>query len=679
MAGLEPTSKNRGLKGQEMETEQLDILVVEDDAAHAEAIRRAFVSNGVNVGIVMVSTLQAFRERVVQNPPDIAIMDLNLPDGRAVEVMTNPPEKGAFPILLMTSFGNERVAVEAIKSGAIDYIVKSAEAFAGMPRTVERALREWHLLVDRQRAVELVSEQEEELDAIYENAPLIMMLVDQERRICKVNRSGEAFTHSLRAQMLGIRLGESLHCLQSSLTPLGCGFGEKCPNCTLRNLLLDTLEHGGSHTSIEARLLLSYEEREQEAFFLCSTKKLNIRKEPLVLVSLLDITERRTLEDQLRQAQKMDAVGRLAGGVAHDFNNMLNVITGYSELALKRVVQDEKTSSYLHGVLDAANRSAELTKQLLAFSRKQVVQPRILDINKTISDEMKLLHKLISEDIKLKFVPDHDTGPILMDPSQVDQILVNLVVNARDAIEGGGDITITTANADLDVLYCQSHRGASPGSFIRLSVSDTGCGMDAATVERIFEPFFTTKELGKGTGLGLATVYGIVKQNNGEIHAESQPGNGTTLVIHIPRQSPVAVERTPESSFSIPQGSETILLVEDDESNLKIARLLLEESGYTVISSTSPPAACKLYEQHVSEIGLLLSDVIMPELNGKELYNHIRTINPNIKVLFMSGYTDDVITNRGVLPEGTNFIHKPFTISQLAEKVRAVLDGESGS
>ncbi|MDD5286271.1 MAG: response regulator, partial [Desulfuromonadaceae bacterium] len=420
-----------------METEQLDVLVVEDDAAHAEALRRAFASNGVKAGIFIVSTLREFRERVLKNPPDIAIMDLNLPDGRAVEVMTTPPENGAFPILLMTSYGNERVAVEAIKSGAIDYIVKSTEAFAGMPRTVERALREWRLLIDRQQTVELLKEQEEELDAIYENAPLIMMLVDQERRICKVNRSGEAFAHSFRAEMLGLRLGESLHCLQSAFAPLGCGFGGKCPDCTFRKLLHDTLEYGVSHTSVEARLLFSHEGREEEAFFLCSTKKLIIRKEPLVLVSLLDITENRILEENLRQAQKMDAVGRLAGGVAHDFNNMLNVITGYTELALKRAGHDEKSRSYLHGVLDAASRSAELTRQLLAFSRKQLVQPRILDINKTISDEMKLLNKLISEDIKLTFVQGHDTGHILMDPSQVDQILVNLVVNARDAIEGG--------------------------------------------------------------------------------------------------------------------------------------------------------------------------------------------------------------------------------------------------
>lgn len=662
-----------------MEAQHLNIIIVEDEAAHAELVKRELTSNGKPATVTVAGSLYEYRARVAESVPDIVIMDLNLPDGRAVEVLTAPAEDGAFPILLMTSHGNEQGAVEAIKAGAIDYIVKSPEAFAQLPRTVERALREWRLLIDRQQSVALVSAQEEELDAIYENAPLIMMLVDKERRICKVNRSGEAFSQSLRAQMLGMRLGDSLHCLQSALTPLGCGFGEKCPDCTFRTLLNDTLEHGVTHTSVETRMMFSHEGRELEQYFLCSTKKLIIRKEPLVLVSLLDISESHTLEESLRQSQKMEAVGRLAGGVAHDFNNMLNVIIGYTELAMKRVVQDEKTSGYLLGVLDAGQRSAELTKQLLAFSRKQVVQPRILDINKTISDQMKLLRKLIDEDIKLTFIPDDDTGPIFMDPSQADQLLVNLVVNARDAIEGIGVITITTANADLDTLYCQSHPGASPGSYICLTVNDTGFGMDAATIERIFEPFFTTKKLGQGTGMGLATVYGIVTQNNGEIHAESQPGKGSTFVIHIPRQTPVTVEMSLEPSTSFPRGNETVLLVEDDKFNLEITQLLLEESGYTVISSISPLKACALFEQHAGEIGLLLSDVIMPGLNGRELYNRVKNIDPDIKVLFMSGYTDDVITKRGVLPEGTNFIHKPFTILQLAEKVRAVLDGENCS
>lgn len=330
---------------------------------------------------------------------------------------------------------------------------------------------------------------------------------------------------------------------------------------------------------------------------------------------------------------------------------------------------------YLLSVMDAANRSADLTKQLLAFSRKQVVQPKIIDINKIITEEMKLLGKLISEEINLSFIPDYNTGTILMDPTQVDQILVNLVVNARDAIEGEGSITITTANADIDTEYCQTHRGASPGSFVRLIVTDTGCGMDEGTIERIFEPFFTTKELGKGTGLGLATVYGIVKQNNGEVHAESDLGKGTTVIINLPRHIPAIVGENPNLTEVIPRGTETILLVEDDPANLNIARLLLEESGYTVISTTSPIDACILYQQNLADISMLLSDVIMPELNGKKLLDRLRIMNPKIKVLFMSGYTDDVISERGVLPEGTHFIHKPFTVSQLAIKVRSLLDG----
>lgn len=646
-----------------MAVQKLTVLVVEDNAAHAEAIRRAFGSNGVTADIAVAGTLREFHERAVQCPPDIAIMDLNLPDGRAVEVMTSPPEDGAFPILLMTSYGNEHVAVEAIKSGAIDYIVKSPETFSHMPRIAERALREWSLLMERKQAERVIRESEakfhtlsNQFNALLDTLPDRIILHGTDRQVIWANKSA---TSSIEQDSGDARDG---HCYT-----LWHDNGAPCDACPV----MESLHTGES-------VIVNVTASDGRVWELRAIPVKEDGQVVSVIEVCRDISEHRKLEDQLRQSQKMEAVGRLAGGVAHDFNNMLNVIIGYTELALKRVVQDDKTSSFLNGALDAATRSADLTRQLLAFSRKQVVQPRILDLNKTIGDEMKLLNKLISEEVRLSFVPDRNTGPIFMDPSQVDQLLVNLVVNARDAIEGGGEITITTANVELDEEYCQLHQGASVGAYVRLTVSDTGCGMDAATIERIFEPFFTTKELGKGTGLGLATVYGIVKQNNGEIHAESQPESGTTFVIHIPRQVPADVLMA-DVLNSGPRGSETILVVEDDESNLEIARLLLKESGYNVICSRSPLEACSLYEQRCGEIKLLISDVIMPELNGRELYARMRTINPDIKVLFMSGYTDDIITTRGVLPDGTNFIHKPFTIAQLAGKVRSVLDGECGS
>ena len=644
-----------------MESRLLNIIIVEDEAAHAESMRRELTSNGMSVSVTLAASLREYRALVAECVPDIAIMDLNLPDGTAVDALTAPAVDGAFPILLMTSHGNEQVAVEAIKSGAIDYIVKSPEAFVQLPRSVERALREWNLLIERQQSERNIRESEarfhtlsNQFNALLDMMPDHIILHDTGRNVIWANRAAtEAFSSG----------SSDMH--ESHCYMLWKNNKAPCDDCPV----LKSLQTGESATAVVTA-------SDGKVWELRSIPVKEDGKVVSVIEVGRDISAHRKLEDQLRQAQKMDAVGRLAGGVAHDFNNMLNVITGYTELSLKRVEQDDKTTAYLQGVLDAANRSANLTRQLLAFSRKQVVQPRILDINKMINDEMKLLSKLINEDIKLTFVPGDDAGHILMDPSQIDQILVNLVVNARDAIENNGEITITTANADLDNLYCQTHRGAVPGSYIRITVSDTGSGMDEATIEQIFEPFFTTKELGKGTGLGLATVYGIVKQNNGEIHAESQPGKGTMFVIHIPRQSPVAAESL-EKIVSIPRGSETILLVEDDESNLNIARLLLEECGYTVISSRFPLEACTLYERHAAEISLLLSDVIMPDLNGKELYDYLRIINPDIKVLFMSGYTDDIISNRGILPKGTNFIHKPFTVSKLAEKVRAALDVEN--
>ena len=635
-------------------------MLVEDDAAHAEAIRRAFASCADGFGITQVASLREYREQAALQPPAIAIMDLNLPDGRAVEVMTSPPENGAFPILLMTSFGNERVAVEAIKSGAIDYIVKSPEAFAGMPRTVERALREWRLLADRTRAERDIRESEarfhtlsNQFNALLDTLPDRIILYDTDLRVIWANR---AATSELLSE--GGNSGES-HCYT-----LWHNQKIPCDACPVKKSLLSGESAIEVVTAPDGRV---WELRSIPV------------KESGGIVSVIevgrDITGQRKLEEQLRQAQKMDAIGRLAGGVAHDFNNMLNAIMGYAELALKRVASDPKTTSYLQGVLDAGRRSADLTRQLLAFSRKQVVEPRVLDINQTIDDQMKLFGKLIGEEIQINFVPGGDVGQIMIDPSQIDQILANLMVNARDAIDGAGDITITTANVELNEAYCRSHPGAVPGEYVRLAVSDTGCGMDAATMERIFEPFFTTKEKGRGTGLGLATIFGIVKQNNGEIHASSAQGSGTTFVIHLPRLDKGQETARPDISGALPRGSETILLVEDDEQNLEITRLLLEECGYTVIATTSPLTACALYEQRAGGIALLLSDVVMPQLNGRQLNERIGSA-PGFKVLFMSGYTDDIISHRGILSEGTNFIHKPFTIMKLAEKVREVLDAD---
>jgi PAS domain S-box-containing protein len=385
--------------------------------------------------------------------------------------------------------------------------------------------------------------------------------------------------------------------------------------------------------------------------------------------------ERRKLAEQLFQAQKMESVGRLAGGVAHDFNNMLGVIIGRSEMALEKGVPPDKLQDNLREILKAGLRSADLTRQLLAFARKQTAVPRTLDLNETISGMINMLRRLIGEDIDLFWVPGHDLWKVKIDPSQVDQILANLAVNARDAISGIGSITMRTENVVIDDSNWGANPEFIPGEYVLLTMSDTGIGMSQEILEKIFEPFFTTKELGKGTGLGLSTVYGIVKQNDGLIHVASEPGEGTTFRIYLPRFEPQTA-RVPseDGTDKRPTGSETILLVEDDESILNLSKIILEGLGYTVLAAKAPGQAISLVEQHTSELHLLITDVVMPEMHGRELAEKLGSIRPNLKCLYMSGYTADVIAHRGILDEGVNFIQKPFGSNDFAVRVRQVLD-----
>ncbi|HRD50833.1 MAG: GAF domain-containing protein [Candidatus Competibacter sp.] len=382
------------------------------------------------------------------------------------------------------------------------------------------------------------------------------------------------------------------------------------------------------------------------------------------------------LEAQLHQARKMEAVGRLAGGVAHDFNNMLAVIAGHADLALEQTAPDSALHADLLVIQEAAQRSADLTRQLLAFARKQTIAPQALDLNDTIAGMLKMLRRLISEDMELLWKPAGSLWRVNMDPAQIDQILANLVVNARDAIAGVGKITIETGQAEFDETYCETHPDFIPGYYVLLAVSDNGCGMDQEILAQLFDPFFTTKPQGRGTGLGLATVYGIVKQNHGFIHVYSEPGKGTTFKIYLPRHEsdPISARRVPASAVA-PTGSETVLLVEDEEALLKLGKILLERLGYTVLAADGPNQALQRVETYAGPIHLLLTDVIMPDMNGRDLWQRLSALRPGLKCLFMSGYTANVIAHHGVLDEGVHFLQKPFSNKALATKLREALHG----
>ncbi len=1039
---------------------KLRVLIAEDDPAHAVAIRRGLGQGDGAFEIRVAGTLQEFRRLAAADPPDIALLDLNLPDGRGVEVLTFPPEAGPFPVLILTSYGNEQTAVEAIKGGALDYLVKSPETFSGMGQTVERALREWRLLQEKKESEEALRESEEvlrehqiELEMQNEelrrvqgqlevsqgryfdlynlapvgyltlnekglileanltgadllgqsrgaliNKPLTRFILPEDQdiyyrhrkllletgapQVCEMRMLGRAdsifwvrldaaitqnadgslvcravwvditaqkqseeslresesryrdlvensqdliCTHDLEGKLVSVneaaarnmgydrgsllnrnlrdfldpavldlfagylseiketgrsqgvlrvlnaagdvRLWEYSNSLRTEglAVPLVRGMAHDITerhrterallrseykyrrlydslmdayvsvdmtgrirefNQTYEDLLgyskeelfrltymdltperwhsferdlvenqilargySDTYEKeyrkkDGTEFPVELRTFLirdsagrpegmwaivrdiserkrveealrKAEEKYSKAFqaspdwgaittldegvfievnkaferlsgferkevlgrptadlgiwdqpeerrllvdlmrkqgavhnkevhfrlkngtvqtFMLSAETIELEGQALMLTVARDMTELRNLEAQFRQAQKMEAVGRLAGGVAHDFNNMLGVILGYTDLALKRLNAQEPLYQDLQEVNNAARRSADLTQQLLAFSRKQMVTPRVINLNEAVTHQHKMLRRLIGEDIDLQFIPGQDLWNIHLDPSQVDQVLANLAVNARDAIAGVGTVTIETANVALDEGYTRRYRYVTPGDYVQLAVSDSGCGMDGETLETIFEPFFTTKAEGQGTGLGLSTVYGIVKQNKGSIQVYSEPGRGTTFKIYFPRFLGESVPVEPERERPL-GGSETVLIVEDEPQILLLAKRILEHYGYKTMSAGSPGEALLLLEKYSGPVDLLLTDVIMPNMSGPELKARVEALQPGIKTVFMSGYTADVIAQRGLLDKGLAFIQKPFSLADLAGQVRKALDG----
>jgi PAS domain S-box-containing protein len=398
--------------------------------------------------------------------------------------------------------------------------------------------------------------------------------------------------------------------------------------------------------------------------------------------SILDITDlkraeeaRERLHEQLSQAQKMESVGRLAGGVAHDFNNMLGVILGHVDLALQQVPGDSPLRAHLEEIQAAGRRSADLTRQLLGFARKQDVAPRVLDLNATVEGMLNMLRRLIGENVELAWRPGASLSAVKVDAGQISQILANLCVNSRDAIEGIGKVSIETGDQTFSEAFCAEHAGHVPGNYVMLAVSDTGCGMDAETRAHLFEPFFTTKGIGRGTGLGLATIYGIVQQNAGFVTVESERGCGTTFRIYLPRyERDAAAPREDAVARAAGRGHETIMLVEDEPALLRFGKRVLESLGYSVLAALRPMDAIRIAEQRTTSIHLLVSDVIMPDMNGRVLATRLVGICPGLKCLFMSGYTADVIAHESVLDDGVHFLQKPFSGEDLGAKVREVLD-----
>ena len=411
---------------------------------------------------------------------------------------------------------------------------------------------------------------------------------------------------------------------------------------------------------------------------------INWNGKPAILNFLTDITERKrteeemnTLQEQFRHSQKMEAIGRLAGGIAHDFNNLLTIIKGYSQLSLHELKEEGPLKENIEEINKASEKASDLTRQLLSFSRSQMMEMKVIDLNNIVRNLDKMLRRVIGEDVELITCLADDLGRIKADPGQIEQVIMNLAVNAKDAMPSGGKLAIETANVELDGIYARSHIGVKPGRYVMLLVSDTGMGMAPEVKKKVFEPFFTTKEKDKGTGLGLSTVYGIVKQSGGDIWVYSEPSYGTTFKIYFPRvDEPQDIEGVKEEGVEegLPLGDETILLVEDNEEVRKVTARILKMQGYRVLEASNEGDAFSICDQHDGPINLMVTDIVMPKMDGPELAKQLLSLYPEMKVIYMSGYVENIIPHHGILEKGMEYIQKPFTVNELARKVREVLD-----
>jgi two-component system, cell cycle sensor histidine kinase and response regulator CckA len=764
-------------------TQTLRILYVEDNPQDARLCLRQLKQAGFEPKADVVSTPEEFKERLRSTRYDLVLADYRIPGWSgmaALEVLQE--EQKELPFIVVTGALGEEAAVECIKKGAADFIVK--DHLSRIPLAVQRALEERALREEKTRAEVALRDSERRFRALVENSADGSALVAADGTYVYSSPASNGVLAYTPKELDGRNVFELVH--STDITSAREMFAQllREPGRVLaghfrfhhkngswrwvqvvgKNLLADpsvgavvinyrdvteskraddelaaseerfrkafnaspepmTISHWPEgryvdcnesflritgyrreevigRTDIEVRFWPKPEDRArcmrfleehgraidlevvfgaksgEERTGLFSAEVIEIRGEQCVLAVMKDITERRSLEEQLRLSQKMEAVGLLAGGVAHDFNNLLTVILGYGILLLKDLGSEDARRGPLEGIKQAADRAAALTQQLLAFSRRQVLAPRLLDLNTVVGDMDKMLRRLIGEHIELRTDLASGLGLVKADPSQIEQVIMNLVVNARDAMPTGGKLTIETADVEVNDTYARCHNIITPGPHVMLAVSDTGHGMDEDTRARVFEPFFTTKAKGKGTGLGLAVVYGIIKQSGGSISVYSERGLGTTFKAYLPRveaacERPEAITGNKRSR----RGTETVLLVEDEAAVRSLLRDILESNGYVVLEASRAAEALEASRQHGGPIQLLLTDVVMPDISGRKLADRLQTSRPEAKVLYMSGYTDTAIVQHGLLEPGVAFLQKPFTPEALSRKVREVLDG----
>jgi PAS domain S-box-containing protein len=627
------------------------ILIVEDERVVARDIQGHLTALGYSVVGICSAGGEAVR-LAEELRPDLVLMDIRLEEGSdGVEAALEIRNRCQVPVVYMTAYADEDTLRRACITEPFGYILKPFE---------ERELR---------TVIEI---------ALHKHAAERKLRRSQQRYETLVNSIDgivwEADARTLQFTFVS-RQAERLRGY-----PLERWFTE--PTFFRDHIHPDDRDQvvGGARAAIEEKRdqdftyrMLGVDGRE---VWLHNRMKVVVENEHVSWVRgvMVDVTQQKRLEAQFHHAQKMEAVGRLAGGVAHDFNNLLTAITGYSEMVLDNLPPRDVSRGLTQEILQAGERAARLTQQLLAFSRKQVLRPTVLNLNRIISGVEKMLGRLIGEDVELVTRLDPHLGLVKADLGQLEQVIVNLAVNARDAMPSGGQFLLETANVDRESeAPCDPE--VPPGRSVRLTVSDTGCGMDEATRARLFEPFFTTKEVGKGTGLGLSTVYGIIKQSGGHITVSSSVGHGTTFTIYLPRVEAVVPDKAPDPGKSSPRGGQEVVLVVEDEAVVRrLASVVLRQQGYTVLEATDGVEALRICERYQGPLDLLLTDLVMPQMNGRQLARALKRMRPELKVLYFSGYPDDAILRHGFVEEGLDFFPKPFTSNALAHKVREVLD-----
>jgi PAS domain S-box-containing protein len=641
----------------------LKVLLVEADPHDAALIVAALERTGWSTSVERVLDREAMLTALSGGPFDVVISDYQLPNLRAPEALALWKEHGLdVPFIVCSGTCGEEEEAELVRSGASDFVLKPgwerlARAVARELRAVEsrRALRESELA--RAHATAALERSERLFHDLFESAPEATFILTSGDVVRAANERAMALFGYGAAEIVGQEFERFLPAAGRSL----------------RAVREAAAEGDSVKSPFEAEGLRSGGER-----FPCEVSLGRLANEGgLLVASVHDLTERHRLEDQLRQTQKMEAIGRLAAGVAHDFNNILGVVIGNSQLLMKDANAGERARARGEQILLASERGVGLTRQLLAFSRREAGGETLLDFNETTGRISSLLARLLGEDIAFEFRRSEPLGLVRANRTELEQILMNLAVNARDAMASGGRLLIETSNEVVDHAYVRAQVDATPGNYVCVSVSDSGHGMSKEVQERVFEPFFTTKPEGKGTGLGLATVYSIVKRNRGFVHLYSEVGRGTTFRIYLPLV--IGEPERPAATSAVEKGAGTVLLVEDDPALGELIRELLQENGYRVLAASNPRDALALAGRHVGGLDLLVTDIVMPGMNGKELAGRLQETRPGLRILYMSGYTADIVGHHGLLEGGSVFLSKPFTEEALTHGIRQALAGSSAT